>query len=109
MPILVAVVATVAALGVAAGYWLHATTVTPVASASPSRTTVASPPARKPLYYQDPDGKPDYSPVPKRTAGGRDYKPVYDESSRSNVSVPSVTRRPSGKGKILYYRNPMGL
>ena len=27
----------------------------------------------KPIYYQDPDGKPDYSPVPKKTADGRDY------------------------------------
>ena len=28
---------------------------------------------KTPLYYQDPDGKPDYSPVPKKTADGRDY------------------------------------
>ncbi len=109
MPILVAVVATVAALGVAAGYWLHATTVTPVASASPSQTTMAPPPARKPLYYQDPGGKPDYSPTPKKTADGRDYKPIYDESTASNVATHARASAPTGKGKILYYRNPMGL
>jgi Cu(I)/Ag(I) efflux system membrane fusion protein len=28
---------------------------------------------RTPLYYQDPSGKPDYSPTPKKDAEGRDY------------------------------------
>jgi hypothetical protein len=28
-----------------------------------------------------PDGKPDYSPAPKKTPDGRDYKPVYDETT----------------------------
>jgi hypothetical protein len=34
---------------------------------------------RTPLYYQDPSGKPDYSPTPKTDAEGCDYVPVYDE------------------------------
>jgi len=25
-----------------------------------------------PIYYQDPDGKPDYSPTPKKTPDGRE-------------------------------------
>jgi Cu(I)/Ag(I) efflux system membrane fusion protein len=60
---------------------------------------------RTPVYYQDPDGKPDYSPTPKKTADGRDYKPVYDETNTAGTAMPAA---PAGKGKILYYRNPMG-
>jgi Cu(I)/Ag(I) efflux system membrane fusion protein len=95
-----------AVVSVAAGYWLRAdglsvppatAHVEPVAAEQP-------PPDRKPLYYQDPDGKPDYSPTPKKTANGRDFKPVYgDNGSRARPS------KPTGKGQILYYRNPMGL
>src|SRR2546423_1680246 len=63
--------------------------------------------APKPLYYQDPDGKPVYSPTPKKTVDGRDFKPVYAEGASSHSS--SVTRQRVTRGRILYYRNPMGL
>jgi membrane fusion protein, copper/silver efflux system len=67
---------------------------------------------RTPLYYQDPSGKPDYSPTPKKDAEGRDYVPVYDEPgaapARTSTS-PTPAAGPSGERKILYYRNPMGL
>jgi Cu(I)/Ag(I) efflux system membrane fusion protein len=87
------------AIGAAAGYWLHADT-------APTASVAVSPAmeARKPLYYQDPDGKPDYSPTPKKTADGRTYKPVYGDQENPAASAP-----PKGSGKILYYRNPMGL
>jgi len=29
-----------------------------------------------PIYYQDPDGKPFYSPTPKKTADGRAWRAV---------------------------------
>jgi Cu(I)/Ag(I) efflux system membrane fusion protein len=61
---------------------------------------------RQPLYYQDPSGKPDYSPTPKKDAAGRDYIPVYDEPGAAPASTPAAT---GGERKILYYRNPMGL
>ncbi|MBF0184023.1 MAG: efflux RND transporter periplasmic adaptor subunit [Magnetococcales bacterium] len=48
--------------------------------------------ARKILYYRNPMGLPDTSPVPKKDSMGMDYIPVYAEVR-----------------KILYYRNPMGL
>ena len=61
-----------------------------------------------PLYYQEPSGKPLYSAAPKKDAQGRDYVPVYSDASAS--SAPRPAPQPvSGKGKILYYRNPMGL
>jgi Cu(I)/Ag(I) efflux system membrane fusion protein len=62
---------------------------------------------RTPLYYQDPSGKPDYSPTPKKDAAGRDYVPVYDEPGAAPASAPAAA--PGGERKILYYRNPMGL
>src|SRR5215469_11167741 len=66
--------------------------------------------ARSPLYYQDPDGKPDYSPMPKKTADGRDYKAVYDDNAAPTAQpAPAAAAKEPGKGRILYYRNPMGL
>jgi membrane fusion protein, copper/silver efflux system len=64
---------------------------------------------RQPLYYQDPSGKPDYSPTPKKDAAGRAYVPVYDDTTPAPVSTPASPAAPSGERKILYYRNPMGL
>jgi membrane fusion protein, copper/silver efflux system len=59
------------------------------------------------LYWKAPDGKNDFSPAPKKTPGGRDYLPVYeDEEAGFKDGKP---KKPKGPGKILYYRNPMGL
>ncbi len=65
----------------------------------------------KPIYYQDPDGKPFYSLTPTTTAGGRAYRGVppgadinFDEAS-ATADVPAA---PADR-KIKYYRNPMGL
>ena len=60
------------------------------------------------LYYEDPDGKPDYSPVPKKTADGRDYRPVFGASEPEAAAAP-VPQAAPGDRKIKYYRNPMGL
>jgi membrane fusion protein, copper/silver efflux system len=68
----------------------------------------ATAPERTPLYYQDPSGKPDYSPTPKKDAEGRDYVPVYDEPGEA-PATPSPAAAPDRERKILYYRNPMGL
>ena len=67
-----------------------------------------------PIYYQDPDGKPSYSLVPRKTPDGRDYRPVaagadvgFDEEAGSPPA--STTAVSSGERKIKYFRNPMGL
>jgi len=79
-------------------------------SAATDRQTNES---RSALYYQDPDGKPLYSPTPTKTNNGRDFVPVYEDasgptSSMKAVPSPQSTASSTGKGRILYYRNPMG-
>ena len=68
--------------GIAFGYWIHPS----VSSTQPATASVVAPAEqpssdRKPIYYQDPDGKAVYSPTPKKTSDGRDYVPVYGEAS----------------------------
>jgi Cu(I)/Ag(I) efflux system membrane fusion protein len=58
------------------------------------------------LYWKDPDGKPDFSPDPKRTADGRDYVAVYEDQEADFKDAKPAAR--TGK-QVLYYRNPMGL
>ena len=83
----------------AIGYWLH----TPAPQIETASVIAAAPAApHAPAYYQDPDGKPDYSPTPKKTADGRDYKPVYEDAG-------AVPAQPAASKRILYYRHPMGL
>ena len=73
-------IALVAALALAAGaYWLG----TRHAGGTAASSSAASPasdakPARKLLYYRNPMGLPDTSPVPKKDSMGMDYIPVYE-------------------------------
>ena len=63
-----------------------------------------------PIFYQDPDGKPDYSSVPKKTPDGRDYRPVSaDDDAPAASTAGSSSSTSGGNRKIRYYRNPMGL
>src|SRR6202011_3724048 len=75
----------------------------------PTESGFAAAAERPPLYYQDPSGKPDYSPTPKKDAAGRDYVPVYDEPGAAPASTPAPPATQGADRKILYYRNPMGL
>ena len=100
----VAALAAVLAAG-AGGFWLvrpdlvsfHRTQQGPAASADPAA-----------LYYRDPDGKPAYSAGPAKTADGRAYVAVRrgEETISFDTGEEPVQ---AGRGKILYYRNPMGL
>ncbi|MBI5261498.1 MAG: efflux RND transporter periplasmic adaptor subunit [Bradyrhizobium sp.] len=69
--------------------------------------------ADEPIYYQDPDGKPFYSLAPKKTADGRDYKPVPRAADVSFEDEPEAASAPparaAGDRRIKFYRNPMGL
>ncbi|MCG7363007.1 efflux RND transporter periplasmic adaptor subunit [Roseomonas sp. ACRSG] len=77
---------------------------TPAASAAPPAS-----PTRPPLYYQDPSGRPEYSAVPRKTADGRDFVPVYEDAGAPGPAPAPAPLSAGGRGRILYYRNPMGL
>jgi membrane fusion protein, copper/silver efflux system len=77
------------------------------AGCSPAARGVASAVSGAVIYYQDPDGKPDYSTEPKQTSDGRPYRAVH-EGEEINFE-PVKPEPPAGNRKLLYYRNPMGL
>jgi Cu(I)/Ag(I) efflux system membrane fusion protein len=76
-------------------------------------SAVPAPPAaaRTPIYWQDPDGKADFSPTPKKTDDGLDYVAVFDDQTVDATPPVAVASVPVSKnrGKILYYRDAMGL
>jgi Cu(I)/Ag(I) efflux system membrane fusion protein len=79
------IVALVAAIGIGAGFWWGRTTApgssakdaSPVA-ASTDTAAPAKGDAKRILYYRNPMGLPDTSPVPKKDSMGMDYVPVYE-------------------------------
>ncbi|MBI0538433.1 efflux RND transporter periplasmic adaptor subunit [Roseomonas sp. KE2513] len=76
----------------------------------PSLSTPPASPGRPALYYRDPSGQPEYSATPRKTANERDFTPVYEDIAAPPASPPtSRSPSPGGRGRILYYRNPMGL
>ena len=67
--------------GAAGGYWWHARM--PIVVDPPGASPAVQPKAsaqseRKVLYYRNPMGLPDTSPVPKKDPMGMDYVAVYD-------------------------------
>ena len=81
--------------GAAASYWYahrHEPVATP-ASAAQSQPAKAE---RTILYYRNPMGLPDTSPVPKKDTMGMDYIPVYadeqDDPNTVKVSLDKVQR-----------------
>ena len=60
-------------------------------------SAVAKDTSPKILYYRNPMGLADTSPVPKQDSMGMDYIPVYETTDNNQAK------------KIVYYRNPMGL
>ena len=60
------------------------------------------------LYYRHPDA-PYWSASPKKDEQGRDYLPVHDDEDAFIDDVPRASQTENPGGKVLYYRNPMGL
>jgi membrane fusion protein, copper/silver efflux system len=87
------------------GYWAgrDGTAQSPSARTAPAAT--AGGPV---LYYRDPDGKPDFSAVPKRTADGRDFVAVHAGEGVS-FEKPKPVQAAGAPKRIRDYRNPMGL
>ena len=101
-----------AAIGAAAGAALLAGAVPQARSFAASIvSSTAAAEGGMPIYYQDPDGKPLYSPTPKKTADGRAWRagPATADVSFDEPAEPPAEAANSAERKIKYYRNPMGL
>jgi Cu(I)/Ag(I) efflux system membrane fusion protein len=100
-------------LGVAIGagaYWLALHGLDTSSGSAAVTASEAAAAERQVLYYRDPMGKPYYSAEPKKDSMGMDYIPVYEgEDDSVSRSSPALASASGGKGRILYYRNPMGL
>jgi hypothetical protein len=100
-PALVALVVVIAAVAASGGFWYGRQRSEPVSPQRQPQTQAhqhaAEPgapgaaPERKILYYKDPMGKPDYSPVPKKDPMGMDYIPVYADEAGEGGSIVSVS------------------
>ena len=72
-----------------AGYWLGKTQSQ---ADIPVTSSLAANGDRKILYYRNPMGLPDTSPVPKRDPMGMDYLPVYDgDESPSDQNAVTIS------------------
>ncbi|SDX02384.1 efflux RND transporter periplasmic adaptor subunit [Nitrosomonas communis] len=90
MRVLVKVIIIVAliALSLVVGYWWGNTQSVKLVAESPEVTT----PKGKILYYRNPMGLPDTSPVPKKDPMGMDYIPVYEgEESPSDSKAVKIS------------------
>jgi Cu(I)/Ag(I) efflux system membrane fusion protein len=76
--IIIAVIVAAAGGGIAAGYFLGRQAPAPQHAATAER---------KILYYRNPMGLPDTSPVPKKDAMGMDYVPVYEGEETGGASI----------------------
>jgi Cu(I)/Ag(I) efflux system membrane fusion protein len=123
--VLAAVALLAASLGLAGGYWLSEQGMlsawldrSPSAVGHTGHGESQQSSERRVLYYKDPMGGPDTSPVPKKDSMGMDYIPVYaDDPGTASAAhqhgdggvPPQATHGSQDERKPLYYRNPMGL
>jgi Cu(I)/Ag(I) efflux system membrane fusion protein len=90
----------------------------PVAAEVTVGLTEVAEPTGPVIYYRDPDGRPAYSAVPRRSDDGRAFIAVRASEDVSFDAAPAMAAADdappaSAEGpatrRILYYRNPMGL
>jgi Cu(I)/Ag(I) efflux system membrane fusion protein len=83
------------AAGAAGSYW-YAHRPEPIATPAVAEQAAPDKTERKILYYRNPMGLPDTSPVPKKDSMGMDYIPVYadeaDDPNTVKVSLDKVQR-----------------
>ena len=82
----VVVVVAVVLIALGGGYWLgnrHAANEGAISTKTQDGTKVADKQERKPLFYRNPMGLPDTSPVPKKDQMGMDYIPVFEGEEES--------------------------
>lgn len=81
-------IAVIAAL--AAGYWLGMRSH-PAPEAAPAAGASAPKGERKILFYRNPMGLPDTSPVPKKDPMGMDYLPVYEGEEPAKAGTVKIS------------------
>jgi Cu(I)/Ag(I) efflux system membrane fusion protein len=83
------------AAGAAGSYW-YAHRLEPISTPAAAEQAAPAKTERKIVYYRNPMGLPDTSPVPKKDSMGMDYIPVYadeqDEPGTVRVSLDKVQR-----------------
>jgi Cu(I)/Ag(I) efflux system membrane fusion protein len=75
--------------------------------AAPAPKAAAEPAKRRILYYRNPMGLADVSPVPKKDAMGMDYRPVYegeDEDSSIIKIAPGKVQRTGVRSELVQSR-----
>ena len=95
----------IAAAAAGGGYWIgnrdagaHAVASAPASVADTGKKE------RKLLYYRNPMGLPDTSPVPKKDPMGMDYIPVYEGEEESDASAGNQIRISTEKVQKLGVR-----
>ena len=86
---LIAVIALVVA-ALAAGYW-WGSDKSATSADRPAKVRPRSHTKPKILYYRNPMGHPDISPVPKKDSMGMDYLPVYEGKTPSDNSAVKIS------------------
>jgi Cu(I)/Ag(I) efflux system membrane fusion protein len=79
--------------------------------AAAGRSPAGPPPTGPIIYYSDPDGAPNYSPVPAKARSGKDYLAVRSNQDVSFEETPpeTATANVVEPQRVRFYRNPMGL
>lgn len=86
-----AIGALIVVLAIAGGYWLGSRSTSHGEAAATASAEGAAKGARKVLFYRNPMGLPDTSPVPKKDPMGMDYIPVYEgEQEEESVSTNQI-------------------
>src|SRR5215216_4479631 len=87
--------------------------VVPAAAKQSQAPTEATGPV---IYYRDPDGLPNYSLTPRKSSAGKDFIAVrasedvsFEEKTPETTTAKGGDPKSGERGKIRYYRNPMGL
>ncbi len=82
-----------------------------VLPAAAKQSAALSEPAGPIVYYRNPDGLPDYSQTAKKTPAGSDYTAVRasEDVNFEDISPEVASVKGGERGRIRFYRNPMGL
>ncbi|WP_225341513.1 MULTISPECIES: efflux RND transporter periplasmic adaptor subunit [Agrobacterium tumefaciens complex] len=107
------------------GYWAGTNNLASMVGLDLTETAMATPaapivvPTGTIIYYRHPDGLPQFSAKPRNADDGRPFVAVhasedvsFDDKAKASAVAKAAQAEPEAapaRGKILYYRNPMGL